>query len=108
MSNLNWTYEEFLCFLLIYASHVDIEFSEDEKVRLQKTFGQETYQKMFSIFDDMSDYQSLQEILRYKDKYYNTPEKRQEVLDNIKLQFFIDGEYSTMEKEIYQFLEKLM
>ena len=108
MNNKDWSYDEFLCFLLIYVSHVDIDYSDDEKDRLKRMFSLETYNKIFNVFDSMSDYQALQQILSYKDQYYPTDERKQEVLDNIKIQFFVDGEYSIMEKEIFHFLDKML
>lgn len=108
MENSNWTYDEFLCFLLIYVSHVDIDYSDDEKDRLKRMFSEELYDKVYKVFDDMSDYQSLQKVLSYKEEFYPTPEKKKEVMDNIKIQFFVDGEYSVMEKEVFHFLEKML
>lgn len=108
MQNSEWTYDEFLCFLLIYVSHVDIDYSDDEKERLKRMFDEKVYDKVFSKFDSLNDYQALQEIFKYKEQYYGTPDKKQEVLDNIKIQFFVDGEYSVMEKEVFHFLEKML
>ena len=108
MADLNWTYQEFLCFLLIYVSHVDIEYSEEERSRLKRVFKPKVYEKVYPQFDQMSDYAALQEILKYKELYYNTPEKKQEVMDNIKIQCFVDGEYSIMEKEVFHFLDKML
>jgi hypothetical protein len=87
---------------------VDIEYSEEEKDRLKRVFNPEIYDKVYPQFDQMSDYAALQEILMYKEKYYNTPEQKQEVLDNIKIQCFVDGDYSIMEMEVFHFLEKLL
>ncbi len=108
MDNSKWSYDEFLCFLLIYVSNVDIDYSDDEKERLNRLFSKEVYDKVFAVFDEMSDYQALQKILSYKEEYYPEEVKKQELLDNIKIQFFIDGEYSVMEKEVFHFLEKML
>lgn len=108
VEDLKWSYEEFLCFLLIYVSNVDIEFSDEEKERIIRVFSEEVYVRIFKSFDSMSDYQALEEVFKYKEKYYNTPEKKQEILDNIKIQFFVDGDYSVMEKEVFYFLEKML
>jgi hypothetical protein len=90
------------------VSHVDIDYSDDEKDRLKRMFDEDVYDKVYAKFDELSDYQALQEIFKYKDKYYSTPEQKREVLDNIKIQFFVDGEYSVMEKEVFHFLEKML
>ena len=108
MSEFTWNYEEFVCFTLLYASHVDIEFTEDERKRIMTKCSEETYQKMWPIFDQMSDFAALEEILKYKPIYYPTEAQKRELLNKIKGQFFVDGEYTAMERELFHFLEKTM
>ena len=85
-----------------------MEFSSDEENRIKRLFDEELYKEMFSFFNSMSDYQALQEVMKYKEKYFNTPEKKQEILDQVKIQFFVDGSYSTLEKVLFNFLEKIL
>lgn len=108
MSELKWSYNEFLAFLLIYISHVDMEFTDDEKVMIRKNVGDKAFQKMLIEFDDMSDYQAFQEILKYKGAYYPTVEQKQELIEKMKDLFYADGDFSLMEKELLHFLEKMM
>jgi hypothetical protein len=56
----------------------------------------------------MNDYQALDVILKYKEQYFSTPELKQQLLDSIRSQFFTDGEFSDFEKEIYNFLERML
>ena len=104
----NWNYDEFLTFLMIYASHVDLEFSEDEMNNIKKKVSEETYQKMYDQFKSKSDFESLQTILAYKGLYYPTLERKKELLNKVKILFFADGEYTVMERELIHFFEKLM
>ncbi len=106
MTALNWSYEEFVCFVMIYVSHADMDFSEDEKNRIIALFGQDTLDRQFAIFDNLNDFQSLNVILDYKTKYFATEAEKKDLLAKIKAQFFVDG-YADFEKEIYHFLEKL-
>ena len=103
-----WNYDEFLAFLLIYASHVDMEFSDEEKDRIKERIATDTFNKMYEEFQLRNDFESLQLILDYKGLYYPTPERKQELLARVKDIFFADGEYSVMEQELLHFLEKLM
>ena len=43
MSDLKWSYNEFLAFLLIYIAHVDMEFAEEEKAMIKTKFGEDIY-----------------------------------------------------------------
>ena len=101
-------FKEFLCHVLIYVSHVDIDYSAEEQERIKRLFDEATYEKVYKEFNDMSDYQAYEKILQSKDDFYSTAEEKQELLDYIKVQLYIDGEYSIMEKEVFHFLEKMM
>ena len=108
MTNTGWNREEFVCFLLIYTSHVDMEFSDEEKESLKNQFSAEIFEKQFALFSDMNDYQALDAILKYKEQYFSTPELKQQLLDSIRSQFFTDGEFSDFEKEIYHSVERML
>jgi hypothetical protein len=105
---IEWNYDEFVTFVLLYASHVDMDFSEEERAKITERLPSATFDKMYATFQDMSDYEALQNILSYKGLYYPTPERKKELLDKIKLVFFADGDYSVMERELLHFLDKLM
>lgn len=108
MSNLKWSYNEFLAFLLIYIAHVDMEFSKEEKDYIRIRVGDATYDKMVLEFEDMTDYQAFQSILDYKGVYYPTPEQKQELLDKMVAIFHADMDFNIMEKGVLQFMERMM
>jgi thiosulfate/3-mercaptopyruvate sulfurtransferase len=106
MTALNWSYEEFMCFVMIYASHSDMEFTEDEKSKIIASFGQDMFDRQYAEFNELNDFQALNKILDYKEKYFATEVQKNDLLTKIKAQFFVDG-FSEFEKEIYHFLDKL-
>ena len=106
--NNTWNQKEFLAFTLLYAAHVDIEFSEEERVKIKSIVDEDTYNKLYAQFMDISDYKSLETILSYKGLYFPTVDRKAELLSHIKSLFDADGDYSVMEKEMYHFFEKLM
>lgn len=108
MSELKWSYNEFLAFLLIYIAHVDMEFAEEEKAMIKQKFGEETYDKMLAEFVSMSDYKAYETILSYKGAYYPTNEQKQEILEKMKNLFQADDDLNIMEKELLHFLERMM
>lgn len=108
MSELKWSYDEFLAFLLIYIAHVDIEFSEEEKAMIRNCVGESIFDKMLTIFDEMSDYKAYETILSYKDKYFPTPSQKQEIIDKMTEVCTVDASLNVMEKEIIHFLDKMM
>ena len=107
-NSLKYNYNEFLAFLLLYASHVDLEFSEIEKSKILKLVSTDKYEKIYTEFKELNDYQTLQTILDYKGVYYPTPEQKNELIEKVKIQFFSDGQFDSIEKEVLFFLEKLL
>ena len=108
MIELNWNYEEFVCFLLLYVSHVDIDYSEEEKAAIQSRVDQKTYDEIYASCIGMSDFQALQTMISYKGVYFPTIEQKMELIATIKKQFFADGEYAYVEKEVLFFLDKML
>lgn len=106
--NNTWNQNEFLAFSLLYGAHVDIEFSEEEKIKIKSLVNEETYDQLYKQFIEMSDYKALETILSYKGLYFPTPDRKSELLAQMKHLFEVDGDFSTMEKELLLFLEKLM
>jgi hypothetical protein len=103
-----WNYSEFLGFLLIHASYADLEFTADEKELIQSKVGKETFEKMHAEYEELGDYEILQEILKYKGLYYPTEDRRNEVLAEINKLFKADGEFSKLEQNLSLFLTKLL
>ena len=108
MSNLDWDSKQFLAFLLIYASHADIEFSIEEKSQIKERVSSEVFEEMYAIFNTYTDYQALEEILSYKDVYFSTPSEKEALFTEMKNLFQADGDFSILEKELLVFLDKLM
>ena len=108
MDHTNWDFNEFLAFLLIYASYADLEFTEDEKKQIQETVSPEVFDEIYAHFETLTDYQALELILSYRDVYFSNEEDKSVIFDELKKLFTVDGEFSALEKELLQFSDKLM
>lgn len=105
---IDLNYEEFICFLLIYASHSDIEFSKIESDQLRNKFGDDIFDKTYSLFNSMNDYQVLDTIIKRKDAFLSDNIRREDILNEVKSQLSIDHDLSNFEQEIYHFLERIL
>ena len=103
-----WNFEEFTTFLLLYASNADLELSASEEALMKKRLDLKKYDAVKKEFDKNSDYETIQTILSYKGIYFPTIDRTKELLNLIKQQFFADGEFSTLEKNTYRILQKLL
>jgi len=104
----NLSYDEFICITLLYAANVNEEFTDEEKASIIGNVGDATYNKMFDIFDKMSDFEALETIMAHKGVHFPTAARKQEVLDKIESIFKADEDYDIVEKEIYHFLTRLL
>ncbi len=103
-----WNFEEFTTFLLLYASNADLELSESEEAEMKKRLDLKRYESIKEEYDNSSDYEIIQTILSYKGLYFPTIDRTKELLALIKKQFFADGEFSTLEKNAFLILRKLL
>ena len=103
-----WNFEEFTTFLLLYASNADLELSESEEAEMMKRLDLKSYDSIKQEYDKASDYEIIQTILSYKGIYFPTIGRTKELLALIKKQFFADGEFTTLEKNTYRVLKKLL
>jgi len=100
--------EEFLCFLLIYASYIDYEFSKTEKDFILSKFDEVTFNRMEELFQSQGDYACLQIILSHRSFYFHTEEQLESLISLLKTLFAADGHYSSIEKNFLPFFLKMV
>lgn len=107
-ANIDLDEKEFLCFLMIYASHVDYEFSQFEEKHILSHFDDDIFDRMKSLFFDQTDYDSLQLILAHREKYFNSNAQLDHIREMLHDLFNSDGEYSRIEKNFIPFFLKMI
>ena len=107
-SHPKWNHDEFRCFLLLQAAMADMEFSEDERQLILDRIGPCALKEVKDEFDSLNDYERLNVIGSYKEKFYHTPEQKAELLVRIEELFEIDGTYTTTEHNLFMMLRKLL
>ncbi len=103
-----WNYNEFVCFLLIYAAHADLEFSAEERKMIGNLVSEDQVCGLDDVFSEMTDYERIQTIQSYKGLYYPTTDRRDELLDKIKTLFESDGHFSIMEQNMMRMLQRIL
>ncbi len=105
---LNWNSNEFITFLLLHASHADLEFTDDEREIIMERVSPDVFEEIYARYEEMGEFEVLQTILDYKGLYYPTIDRKNELMDLLKKQFEADGEVTSLEKNLTIFLEKLL
>ena len=100
--------EEFICLFLIYASHIDYEFSDTERNFILERYDEAVFNKMQKLFNEQTDYATLELILSHKEFYFNTTEQLNTLVENLHGIFEADGEYSRIERNFLPFFLKMI
>lgn len=104
----NWTKEELVAYILLYAAHCNLDIDNHEKNVIISKVDMQTFQKVHDEFDKDNDYQSLQKIVSaLEDKHYSKVEL-DILFEDIKKLFLSDGSYDAMELNLYSFLKKML
>ncbi len=103
-----WNHNEFLAFLLLYASAADMEFSTEERDLICQKIDRDHMECVKDEFDQNNDFERINIISSYKDQFFDTHEKKAELLVRIEEIFEVDGEYSQTEHNLFMMLRKLL
>jgi len=103
-----WNEKEFRTFLLIHASHADLEFTDDERQAIVDIVSTETFEEIYGQYEEMGEYEIIKTIIDYKGLYFPTLDRKEELLSIIQKQFSADGHVSKLEKSLILFLNKLL
>ena len=104
----NWTFNQFLGFVLIHAANAADGIAKKELRLLESKVGKETVEEMLEIHEELSDIETINHILSYKEKYYPTEEDTESLLEEISNVLEIDHGVSSAELEQLLMLRKLM
>lgn len=104
----NLSQNQFETFLLIYAAHVDFEFSDSERKFILSRTDSDTFKNMFELYLKNGDYSCLKIILNYRSKYYDSKEAQERIFKLLVEIFKVDGDYSRIEKSFIDFFKKVI
>lgn len=105
MSALEYDFKDFVTYLMIYAAYSDLELTGDEKKFIIKKVGQHRYDKMDTLFQSQNDKEVIDFILKMK-KIHVDKDGSKDMLQILKDVFFADGEFSTLEQNVYLSLKR--
>lgn len=104
----DWTYNEFLAYLLLYAANADFVVNEDEKEILFSKVKLEEYNHIRRAFEEGNDYDNLQTIISFREEYYNDEESVDKLLMDLKDIFLADHDYPSVERAIFIGLRRIL
>ena len=105
---MSWNKESFLSLLLIYASNVDMEMTEDEHQWIARNLGENAYQNAKGFYDQHSEYEVLQKVLDLKAEFLTSDGALATCRSYLTGLFESDGDFSRFEHDVMHVLEKLL
>ena len=101
MDYKDWTYDDFLGYLLIYASHADYIVEREEVRKIIEEIGRSEYSRISTIFDKQSDAERAETISHFGSIYCHSEDTRHKVLDQLQDLLFADKNYRTEEQAFF-------
>lgn len=103
-----WSEEECLSYVLVNAAESNFEITIEEKEKIREFVSEELYKKSLKIYTKATDYENVSILLDIKGKFYQTPEKQDELLEKIKSVLYADGEEDTLESIFFMSMRKML
>jgi hypothetical protein len=108
-SSINdWSYNQFLAFLLMYSASSDYKFTQEEKEFIKSHTGDVSFSQIEEVLNEYSDYEIVQTIMSFKDKYYPTTNEKEKIFEDMKKLFLLDETFSPNEQNLYRALRELL
>jgi len=104
----NWTKEEFVAYLLLYAAQANYIETEEEKEIIFQKINKESYKKIHKEIANDNDFQSLEKILANIKKFEYTSKNIDLLLKEIDILYLSDGTCDPIEKTMFIGLKRLL
>ncbi len=105
---LEWTYEEFSAFAMLYAAAIDSEIDPEEEALIRQRLDEDSYTRIKALFEEYSDADCIDIILGYQQKYMADEAGRERLLQDFRAVFEADHRYSVMEREMMRLFKRMI
>ena len=105
---MNWTKNEFLAYVLLYAAHCNFLETKEEEEYILSRVDEKTFHKIHTEVVVDSDEDKLDKIQQYISENRMTQAEKEHLLKEIKNVFFADGSVDIIEKKVFSLLKKII
>ena len=106
-SELTWTKDEFMAYLLIYAAQINQVETEDEQELITSRFNDKTLKIIYKEINADNDYQRIQKVMVYTYQNNYLSQDLDDLLKEIKELLLCDGKFDVTEQSLYHYLKKI-
>jgi len=108
MKTIDWTRDELVAYILLFAAHSDYKEDNHERNVIISKVDMNTFQEIHDEFDNDNDYQGIQKIMTSLKQHDYDKDDIDLLFADIKALFFSDGDFDITERNMLRFLEKLL
>lgn len=108
MKTLDWTFQEFKTYVLLYAAHCNNFESKEEEAYITSKVDDVTFHKIHTEVVIDADDEKLTKIQLFISENNLTQEQKEEVLREVKEVFFADGTVDVNEKNGFEELKRIL
>jgi hypothetical protein len=107
MNTIDWTRDELVAYILLFAANSDFKESNQERNIIISKVDMQTFQEIHDEFDSDNDYQGIKKIMTSLEQHNYSKDDIEVLLADIEVLFFSDGDFNITEQNMLRFLEKL-
>jgi len=104
----NWSYNEFLAFLMVYGAEMNQQLTHGELDFIKTRTGIQDIEKIKAKVDGMSDAEGIELIDSYKCKYLSTEESKNKAKSDLDDLLKTPGNHTQFEKVVVHLMERLL
>ncbi|WP_115462841.1 hypothetical protein [Winogradskyella aurantiaca] len=107
MKTIEWTRDELIAYVLLYAANSDFKESNTERNIIISKVDMQTFQDIHNEFDHHNDYQSINKIMTSLKQHAYTSDDVDVLMTDIQTLFFSDGNFNINEQNMFRCLNRL-
>ncbi len=107
MKTIDWTRDELVAYILLFAANSDFKESEEERHLIISKVDLQTFQDIHDEFDRDNDYQGIQKIMTSLEQHNYDKDDIDILMEDIKVLFFSDGDFDITEQNMLKCLNRL-
>jgi hypothetical protein len=104
----NWNENEFRIYLLLQAAYSDMQLSEEEKSLIISKSLEDEYQIVSKQFEEDKDYERVQTILSFREKYYPSMKDIDNLLKEVAVLLGCNDIVTMQERYFFKRLKQLL
>lgn len=104
----NWNENEFRIYLLLHAAYCDMKLTEEEKAMIISKSLEDEYLTVRKQFEEDNDYERVQTILSFRDKYFPSTNDVDSLLKDVAVLLGCNDIVTMQERYFFKRLKQLL